>query len=651
MLNQSIRNIALPSLMSLLIIGLLVHLAGQTVAPVLAQDGGTATSTPETSSQDSGVATTTSEVCSEDPATGERTCSQIVVSAGTVDIISAEPAGISGQSGVIGQACERDSITGETFCSEALVVENNVKSAQVPNDGSFRLSANFLNVNDNYSLVVSRSSSATAIGFQNSCLTDTQTISTKRPRQGRYYNYSHDFTVKTCAAAQTTITAKLVKNRSAIRTLTWTFTSTAAPTSTSSPSSTATPTPTATPAPTTSLVAYPKLPPTPKAPSDTSGTWEVNLVSGVYQAGKTYGYQNTVIGSVNSNRFQYDGKTFTVKHLRWRESGGGKLEFLLDKCLKKSDFISLEISDRTFDTPDELYTDAQCKSDSSRDQRFTFNTSTNPLNSAEQKRVRLTMKGDSNDPSIPETILIAVGSRYASANESVALRTSAISGAKYQWQKESASGSWSSASSLSTTTIAVSSPRGTQKYRVVATLRSGETIESQPAYVTWDEIDILTNLTKALVSNVTSTRAYTNAESALRQCVNKAAKTSYRNLDEILSNYHGTSKTTFESSCNTQLTAMFSALESEFRSKLQNLTKNNTEYRKLLAADHYDGFAKSVGEAKVLRRNSWKLASEEARISRANAGRGFGGASDDDSPTTTRVQCLPTREPASLQAR
>ena len=249
-------------------------------------------------------------------------------------------------------------------------------------------------------------------------------------------------------------------------------------------------------------------------------------------------------------------------------------------------------------------------------------------------------------------MLIAVGSRYASANESVTLRTFPISGARYRWRKESASGSWLSASSLSTSTIEVSSPRGTQKYKVIATLRSAETIESQPVYVTWDEIDILTDLTKALVSNVTSTTAYTSAERALRQCVNRAAGTSYQDLDDVLSNYHGTSKTTIDSSCSTRLTTMFSTLETELRSKLQNLISSNAEYRQLLAADHYSNFAQYVGDAGILKRNAWKLASEKARISNANSDAGAGGTSGTPPPDTRpNLPCLPEREPTSVQGK
>ena len=651
MINQSIRNIALSGLMTLLVIGLVVHLAGQTVVPVLAQDGGTATSTPEASPSATTTPVTdmaTITICAIDAETGESVCTQTTEPISEDDVVRS--GSTSGQDGASGSA------------SPSLSLTVGSKSLTVGGTTSLKMKGSNLSSRYQYTLKVSRSSTSALTGFQN-C--DNHSYSYQAPRSG-FSSLSKTITLYACAAGSQTITAELQRPGSGSggendvivvdrRSVTVTVSAaTSTPTATPTPSSTSTPTPTSTPAPTpTSGVTYPSRPPAPTAPSDLSGTWDTNLVSGHYPKGRSYGYQRTVIGSVSSNTFQYDGETYTVQHLRWREANDGRVEFTLGECLKKSAFISLKIGDTTFRTSDyDRYTDAQCESDSSRDQIFTFNTSTNPLPKGEQQRVRLTLKGDASDPSTPETMLIAVGSRYASANESVTLRTFPISGATYRWQKESSSGSWLSASSLSTSTIEVSSPRGTQKYKVIATLRSAETIESRPAYVTWDEIGILTDLTKALVSNVTSTRAYTNAESALRQCVNSAAGTTYQNLDDILSNYHGTSKTTFDSSCSTQLTTMFSTLETELRSKLQNLISSNAEYRQLLAADHYSNFAQYVGDADVLKRNAWKLASEEARISNANSDGGVGGTSGTPPPDTRpNLPCLPERKPTSTQGK
>ena len=420
---QTTRNIITTGLLTLLVIGLIVQMAGQTVVPVLAQEGGTATTTPEIdpsatstpehySSQDPGVATTTSEVCSQDPVTGEQTCSQEVVPAGTTWIISTEPRRDTKKSNVGARACETDSITSEIFCSEEFLVDgdDSVASAQVPNDGTLKLKAKYLNVDNNYSLEVRRPADTTAVGLSNSCSSISQKLGVPTPEVGRYYVYEHSFTIKTCAAAQTTITAKLLRDGTAIRTLTWTFTSTAAPSSSTTPTTstttpttstttptTSTTTPTTSPQPTptsipvtTSLVAYPLRPPTPPAPSNPSGAWDVNLVPGIY-AGSTYGYQNTVIGSVSSNTFEYNDETYTVIHLRWRQDRV-KIELLLDKCLKESDFVSLEVGDTTFrEMDDERYTDSQCESNSSRRQIFYFNTPANLLNSPERIRVRLTL--------------------------------------------------------------------------------------------------------------------------------------------------------------------------------------------------------------------------------------------------------------------
>ena len=646
MINQSIRNIALSGLMTLLVIGLVVHLAGQTVAPVLAQDGGTATSTPEASLQDSSIATTTSEICSIDPTTGERTCSQIVVPAGTIEIINTEPAD---NSGVSGQACETDSQTGEVFCSEELDVENNVSSVQVPNDGSFTLSANFLNVNNSYSLVVSRSSSATGIGFQNNCTTATQTKNTERPPQGRFYNYSYNFTVKTCAAAQTTITAKLKQGNQTLRTKTWTFTATAAPTSTSTPTST--PVPTSTP----TTPSNPAIPATPDAPSDVRGHWDVNLAPGKFSGSYTYyGYQTRLIGAVSSDTFEYEGVTYTVTFFKWDQSAN-EITFKLDKCLKPSAFSGLRVGDLTFDEiDDDAYTDSQCESNSGRDQRFDFDVSTNPLPTGSAVRVTLLLK-------LPDPFVITADPEFPSAGESVTL-TVPSPRMTYQWQQWSG-GQWTNLGSE--TTVASKdvsfSTRGTRKFRAVASTGSGLSIETPAIYVTWDEFEIVSEMLGAVATNVTSTTAFTTAQSSLVTCVNREVSKSYSTFYDILEEYTGATKTAVDGSCSQQSTAMFDAFHTAARAELKSLKSNNAEYAALLDSDYYSGLTEVIGHPRAMKRNSHILASSRPSTSTdsgsSSGNGGAGGTSSTDNPPgssqpTTGLACLPsaTSTPPTLMS-
>ncbi len=377
----------------------------------------------------------------------------------------------------------------------------------------------------------------------------------------------------------------------------------------------------------------------------------MNLVSGHYPAGGSYGYQNTVIGSVSSNTFQYDGETYTVNQLRWRQSGGGKLEFTLDKCFKPSDFISLEIGDRTFRTADyERYTDAQCKSDSSLNQIFIFNTSANPLPKGEQIRVRLTLT-----LKLPEPFVITADPEFPSAGQYVNLSVPDY-GTSYQWQQWSGR-QWANLGSVSTREQRrVSfSTQGTRKFRVVANPGTTSSVESPAIHVTWDIWNVGLGLATAVSSAVATSTDYKTAQTALLICVNtgRAASDRYTSFDDVLADYTGTTKTRMESgeTCHTQSKTMFSAYERLTKSALANLNTSASEYYLFLESDEGKDLTADLGNANELRNlaiyASAPLPSPGELVAPfyTTSEGGVGGASDTQPARIsidTGVNCLPS---------
>ena len=599
MLNQSIRNIALPGLMTLLIIGLLVHLAGQTVAPVLAQDGGTATSTPEdnpsaTSTPESGQDEATAEMatittCTVNAETGESVCTQTTEPISEDDVVRSGY--ISGQGGITGAA------------SPSLSLTLGSKSLTVGDTTSLKMKGSNLSSRYQYTMKVSRSSTSALTGFLN-C--DNHSYSYGAPRSG-FTSLSKTITLYACAAGSQTIIAELQRPGSGSggendvivvdrRSITVTVNAAlSSSTATTTPSSTSTaPTPTPTARPSTSAI-----PPTPAAPKDVRGHWDVNLAPGKFSGSYIYyGYQTRLIGSVSGDTFEYEGVTYTVTFFKWDQSAK-EITFKLDKCLKPSAFSGLRIGNLTFDEiDDESYTDSQCGSNSGRDQRFDFDVSTNPLPVGSPVRVTLLLK-------LPEPFVITPDPEFPSARGYVNLSVPDY-GNSYQWQQWSG-GKWTNLGSVSTSPRKrVSfSTQGTRKFRVVANPGKTTSAESPAIHVTWDVWKVGLGLVTTVSSAVATSTDYKTAQTALLTCVNtgRAATSRYTSFDDVLADYTGTTKTKMESggSCHAKAKTMFSAYERLTKSALDSHNTSTSEYFLFLESDEGKDLTSGLGNADELR--------------------------------------------------
>ena len=162
-----------------------------------------------------------------------------------------------------------------------------------------------------------------------------------------------------------------------------TRTYTATPTPTATGTGTATPTPTLTPTSTSESNTY---------------TWTTTLHS--EREGDEDGYDRYDFGRIDSHEFYLNSVRYWINHLKWDESAE-EVEFELTRCLKSSEFISLQLGSRAFSSPARVrHTDADCDRNGSLDQEFEFDSGRNPLRSGRSFDVTLKLRSNTavSDP-------------------------------------------------------------------------------------------------------------------------------------------------------------------------------------------------------------------------------------------------------------
>ena len=135
-------------------------------------------------------------------------------------------------------------------------------------------------------------------------------------------------------------------------------------------------------------------------------SWQARIFSRRQSNGYEYGFKSNGRGRINPSVFGFNGTHFHIDDVLWN-SRRKVLTFDLDECLKPSEFVSLRLGSRTFDDPNEAAsgysTDAQCNH-RSRNQRFEFDTTVNPLPRDENVNVTLTLStGSSPGPTPTDT--------------------------------------------------------------------------------------------------------------------------------------------------------------------------------------------------------------------------------------------------------
>ena len=250
----------------------------------------------------------------------------------------------------------------------------------------------------------------------------------------------------------------------------------------------------------------------------------------------------------------------------------------------------------------------------------------------------------------------------------------APSGVTYQWQRWLNGGWVDRESSTSATKVVWFNSRGTRKYRVVVSHATASSAESLPAYVTWDEWAIVSDMVTALQSAVSGDAAYTTAQTDLVSCMNGGSSPgsggrergtgnatttatstppvgrsvsssptptatptpTYSSFDDILSRYTGDTKAKMDEggACSTQAEAMFDTVESLSGSKLAALKTGSTEYAALLETPHGQQFEANVGADYIIKQFAYLMANEPSDSS-------DGASRASSSVSLTGLDCLP----------
>jgi hypothetical protein len=183
----------------------------------------------------------------------------------------------------------------------------------------------------------------------------------------------------------------------------------------------------------------------------------------------------------------------------------------------------------------------------------------------------------------------------------------------YQWSEWNwSTGGWAAldgASSSESKTVSKSA-RGTRKFKVSAEHTSGQTAESLPLHITWDEWAIVADMVQALASEVLESKVYKDAYDDLDNCLknidssdDKAKRAAAPTPGtDILSNYTGELKRVIEQHCLNEERILFAAIESQSKSALADMKARNAEYAALLDTPHGADFEAAVGDAYVIKR-------------------------------------------------
>ena len=182
-------------------------------------------------------------------------------------------------------------------------------------------------------------------------------------------------------------------------------------------------------------------------------------------------------------------------------------------------------------------------------------------------------------------------------------------------------------------------------------------VESEPAYVTWDEWSIVSDMVTELVSAVATSTSYRAAQTSLLSCMNGATGSSsnvptpvtYNSFDYLLVDYRGSTKTKMDTGlCSGKSSTMFSTVQNLFRAELATLKSTNTEYAALLETPQGRDFEANAGSSDEFGENASLLATVIALGPAA----GPSGAVGSSSGTTHGFEnCLPSDTNPSLEVK
>ena len=192
--------------------------------------------------------------------------------------------------------------------------------------------------------------------------------------------------------------------------------------------------------------------------------------------------------------------------------------------------------------------------------------------------------------------------------------------------------------------------RGTKKYQVAVSHSTESPVDSEPFYVTWDEMEILSDLSLALSVAVEADSGYTSAQTSLINCMDIPTITTFNGL---LSQYSGATKLKMDNTCRSQSDAMFSRVESLSQSHLSTLKTGNAEYAAWLETPRGVNYEALAGNSKRLRLHAIFMSSDTTTQPGSLAAPYYGGVRGIRSPAPdpplapfltqeTGLGCLPS---------
>ena len=168
---------------------------------------------------------------------------------------------------------------------------------------------------------------------------------------------------------------------------------------------------------------------------------------------------------------------------------------------------------------------------------------------------------------------------------------------------------------------------------------------------TWDATKIVVDMLSAMERRVGALSAYTTAQTAFLNCVQRRTGTRLASFDAALDRYSGGTKTAVDA-CESSgaprsgdspalaRTTMFATYQRLSEQELAAMRRTSSEYDLLLSTDLGREFLNSVSSPEIVKRYAGYI---------AQSGSGSGGVSGQAS--TTGFDCIPATAPSSLSGK
>ena len=203
--------------------------------------------------------------------------------------------------------------------------------------------------------------------------------------------------------------------------------------------------------------------------------------------------------------------------------------------------------------------------------------------------------------------------------------------------------------------------RGTKKYQVEVSHATASLATSEPFYVTWDEMEILADMSVVLSAAVEADSGYRTAQTNLIECMNRPSRigpnpvtTTHTDFSSLLSQYSGVTKQKMDGACSSATDSMFAeVLQSLTTTHLSTLKTGNIEYAAWFETPQGVSFEASAGNAEQSKLRAYFMSSDETSSPGqleepcyGEPGRSRRVPCPSDSALSAGLECLPSGETA-----